>query len=87
MNKITFDSPSASSSGIYIRNLCLSYSTHQEHVLNGIDLCAFKGQIYGLLGPSGCGKSTLIRLVFLIKKFYLKLRFFFLKLCNWVAKA
>lgn len=34
-----------------------------KHVLKGVDLEIYPGQIYGLLGPSGCGKTTLIKIL------------------------
>lgn len=35
-----------------------------EHtVLDGLDFCVERGEVYGLLGPNGCGKSTTISLL------------------------
>ncbi len=46
---------------ISVKNLHFSYKTH--HVLSGVNLELYKGEIVSLLGPNGCGKSTLIKLI------------------------
>lgn len=33
------------------------------HVLQGIDLAVYPGEIVAVIGPSGCGKSTLLRIL------------------------
>lgn len=42
-----------------IRNLSLYY--HKHPVLSGIDLCAARGEIIGIIGHNGAGKSTFSR--------------------------
>ena len=44
---------------IDVRGLCKSFDGFQA--LDGLDLHAPKGAVYGLVGPNGAGKSTLIR--------------------------
>ena len=44
---------------IEVRGLCKSFDGFQA--LDGLDLHAPKGAVYGLVGPNGAGKSTLIR--------------------------
>jgi len=46
---------------ISVKDLHFSYKNH--HVLSGINLELYKGEIVSLLGPNGCGKSTLIKLI------------------------
>jgi len=42
-----------------IRNLHLAMRSFEgeAHVLNGVELCVNRGEIWGLVGESGCGKS------------------------------
>lgn len=44
-----------------IKNLYKSYGS--KHVLNGIDLEVYKGQIIGYIGPNGAGKSTTVKIL------------------------
>ena len=44
---------------IDVRGLCKSFDGFRA--LDGLDLHAPKGAVYGLVGPNGAGKSTLIR--------------------------
>ena len=44
---------------IEVRGLCKSFDGFRA--LDGLDLHAPKGAVYGLVGPNGAGKSTLIR--------------------------
>lgn len=41
----------------------VSKSFHDNHVLRGIDLDVYPGQVVVLLGPSGSGKTTFIRCI------------------------
>lgn len=54
--------------GVYTRNLYLTYTNSGDNILNGVDLCVEKSQIYALLGPSGCGKTSLLRCILGVKK-------------------
>ena len=31
--------------------------------VDGLDLCVWRGEIYGFLGPNGAGKSTVVRIL------------------------
>ncbi len=42
-----------------VRNLTKNFG--DNHVLNGIDIDIFKGDVVAIVGPSGCGKSTFLR--------------------------
>lgn len=44
-----------------IRNLHKWYGDH--HVLNGINLDVFPGQVIGYIGPNGAGKSTTVKIL------------------------
>ncbi|HJJ29371.1 MAG TPA: ATP-binding cassette domain-containing protein [Methanocorpusculum sp.] len=46
---------------IETRDLCYSYSTSKEPVLNNINFIAGRKQRIAVLGPNGAGKSTLFR--------------------------
>ncbi|MBE5860248.1 MAG: ABC transporter ATP-binding protein [Butyrivibrio sp.] len=57
---------------IEIKNLNVYYKNHKKsplsrdkkkHVLKGIDLDVYEGEILGLAGESGCGKSTLAKAI------------------------
>ncbi|WP_029322231.1 ABC transporter ATP-binding protein [Butyrivibrio sp. AE3004] len=57
---------------IQIKNLQVYYKKHnktpfgkkrKQHVIKGIDLDVFEGEILGLAGESGCGKSTLAKAI------------------------
>lgn len=43
---------------IEIENLTSSYG--KKKVLQGVSLCAERGECIGIVGPNGCGKSTLL---------------------------
>src|SRR5438552_7570417 len=40
----------------------------RNHVLRGIDLSVFQGQVVCVIGPSGSGKSTLLRCINLLEE-------------------
>lgn len=46
---------------ITLRDLSMSYG--EKHVLKGINLDVFKGQIIGYIGPNGAGKSTTVKIM------------------------
>lgn len=46
---------------ITLRDLCMSYG--EKHVLKGINLDVYKGQIIGYIGPNGAGKSTTVKIM------------------------
>ena len=39
----------------------VTYEVDGSTLLDGVDLCADRGQMVGLIGPNGAGKSTLLR--------------------------
>ena len=47
----------------------ISKNFNGNQVLNDINLCVEKGDIYGVLGLSGAGKSTLVRCINGLEKF------------------
>ena len=64
---------------IQIRNLNVYYKNHKKtpfskdrmnHVLKGVDLDVYEGEILGLAGESGCGKSTLAKTIVGMNKIY-----------------
>ncbi|WP_026524132.1 ABC transporter ATP-binding protein [Butyrivibrio sp. MB2005] len=64
---------------IQIRNLNVYYKNHKKtpfskdrmnHVLKGVDLYVYEGEILGLAGESGCGKSTLAKTIVGMNKIY-----------------
>ena len=44
-----------------LRDLRISFGT--KHVLQGIDLTVYEGQIIGYIGPNGAGKSTTVKIM------------------------
>lgn len=46
---------------IEINNLTSAYG--KKKVLNGVSLCAERGECIGIVGPNGCGKSTLLSIM------------------------
>lgn len=46
---------------ITLRDLFMSYG--EKHVLKGINLDVYKGQIIGYIGPNGAGKSTTVKIM------------------------
>jgi iron complex transport system ATP-binding protein len=42
-----------------VSNLKVSYGRRQ--ILKGVDLCAHKGEVIGIIGPNGSGKTTLLK--------------------------
>ncbi|WP_374706865.1 ABC transporter ATP-binding protein [Bacillus sp. J14TS2] len=44
-----------------LKNLTMSFL--DNHVLNGIDLDVYRGQIIGYIGPNGAGKSTTLKIM------------------------
>lgn len=46
---------------IEIKNLNMSYGTN--HVLRGVDMTIYPGQIIGYIGPNGAGKSTTVKIM------------------------
>lgn len=59
--------PMALPAAISVRNLCLSFGS--KAALNGLNLEAPRGSIYGLLGASGSGKTSLIRCILGVLKY------------------
>jgi lipoprotein-releasing system ATP-binding protein len=53
-----------------LRGLHRSYKSGDRslHVLNGVDLDVYAGEIVGLIGPSGSGKSSLLHAAGLLEK-------------------
>lgn len=52
---------SASNAVVAFRNV--SYAIGDLHIIDGLDLEVFEGEILVLLGESGCGKTTTLRLI------------------------
>jgi ABC-type Fe3+/spermidine/putrescine transport system ATPase subunit len=48
---------------VSLRALSYSYGTGLGAAVEGLDLSAEPGEMFGLLGPSGCGKTTALRIV------------------------
>lgn len=46
---------------IDVKNLCKSFQGRL--VVNNVDLCVKKGEVFGFLGPNGSGKTTTIRML------------------------
>lgn len=46
---------------IEIDNITSAYG--KKRVLNGVTLCAERGECIGIVGPNGCGKSTLLSIM------------------------
>lgn len=55
------------SEAIKINNLTKSYGTHV--VLNGLDFCVQKGEIFALLGVNGAGKTTSLECIEGLRKY------------------
>ena len=41
----------------------LTYEVEGKTLLDGVDLHADRGQLFGLIGPNGAGKTTLLRTI------------------------
>lgn len=55
---------------IQLRKVSKSFqnSSREVHVLSGVDLTIYEGEIFGIIGMSGAGKSTLVRCINFLEK-------------------
>ncbi|AWK11215.1 ABC transporter ATP-binding protein [Streptomyces spongiicola] len=51
----------ASSPGLRLEGITVTYPGHRSPVLDGLDLDVADGRLLALLGPSGCGKTTTVQ--------------------------
>ena len=43
------------------KELAIGYSQNRVHILQGVNLSLFPGELVALVGPNGSGKTTLMR--------------------------
>lgn len=48
---------------VHFRDVSHRYGSHENSVLERIELAVNEGEFVSLIGPSGCGKSTLLKLI------------------------